>query len=421
MAIRVNKNGPTDFAVNKTFRRTDVIIAGLRLNASADLRRLSSRGYHVLGITHDVTERGCHSRHGEKIVCPSPRENLEEWITFMERLGQACRRRPVLVATTECYVLALDRAAKRLNRYFRFSGFGSGLKTALTSKQRTFELAARHGLSVPKTVPVHCMEDLQEAASVMLFPAVVRPEFSHTWCTPEAEALLGNAKVLAAHNADDAAKLYERIRGVSPSVVLQEMIPGPDTNLIYWSGFVGPDHTVRGRFVGRTTRVTPANFGSATFVQLIDMREIEDMCEEFLKTIGYAGRCSIELKIDERDGTLKLLSVNPRMGQWEDIGIPAGVDLAREEVRSLFGGDPPVRRVNGSRTKWVHLGRDLEAFMQYRAEGSLGVMPWVKSLKPPIVVSDMPFISDFPYAWANARTIVGGLRSLMRRRTRKPS
>jgi predicted ATP-grasp superfamily ATP-dependent carboligase len=317
--------------------------------------------------------------------------------------------------------LALDRAAKRLNRYFRFSGFGSGLKTALTSKRRTFALAARHGLSVPETIPVCDMDDLRVAASSIVFPAVVRPEFSHTWCTPDAEASIGKAKVLAARDSEEAAALYERIRKVSPSVVIQEMIPGPDSNLLYWSGFMGPDHSVRGRFVARTSRVAPARFGSATFVQLVDRKEVEDLCEEFLQALGYVGRCTMEFKMDERDGTLKLLSINARMGQWDDVGIPAGVDLAHEEVSSLSGGDPPVRRANGSRSKWVHLGRDLEAFAQYRAAGSLGVVRWMKSLAPPIVITDMPFLSDFPYAWANARSIVGGIRSILRNGDNNPS
>lgn len=415
MAIRIaNEIRPLP-AIDARVRNIDVIIAGLHINASADLRRLSQRGYSVLGLTEDSEEEGLYSRYGMKMLCPHPLDEFEDWVAWMQTLGRFNRRRPALIPTSDLHVLALDRAAKRLHHHFRFIGFGSGLRTALTRKQRTFALAARHKFPIPVTRFVGSRGDLAGVLEGFPFPAVVKPEFSPEWHTKGALDALGFVKAMRANNSDEVAQIYERVRQFSPGVIVQELIPGPDTNLIYWAGFVGPDSTVRGRFVGRKTRVNPVHYGSGSFVELVEMPDVEYQCESFLRTIGYRGRCGIELKIDERDGMAKLIEVNPRTGLWEDIGLSAGVDLASEEVETLFGGDPPAKRAR-SGARWVHLGRDLEAFKQYHQEGTLGWLKWMRSLRPPIKIADMPFLSDFPYAWKNTRKILKDLAGYLRRR-----
>jgi D-aspartate ligase len=417
MAIRVHTSDVRSAPyVSDRVRNADVVIAGLYINASADLRRLSSLGYSLVALTADPDEVGVHSRHGEKLLCPHPAHDFEAWLHFMEELGQSCRMRPALVPTSESYVLALDRAAKRLMRYFRFIGFGSGLRTALTSKRRTFEIASHRGFPAPLTRFASHTEHVAEIGRDMRYPAIIKPEFSRDWSTPEASLRLSGARAITVGDEAELVSVYGRIAPYSRNVVVQEFIPGPDQNLIYWAGFVGPDSTTRGRFVGRKQRVTPVHVGSASFVELVDMPDVEHQCETFLRAVEYTGRCGIEMKIDERDGVAKLIDINPRTGLWEDVGVAAGVDLAAEEIDCLFGGDPPVRRTNGSHRRWVHIGRDLRAFKQYRSEGALGWVSWIRSLKPPITVSDMPWVTDFPYAWANVRSILRAATAFLFRR-----
>lgn len=397
----------------------DVVLAGLYILAHADLRRLSNLGYSVLGLSDDPLELRLRSRHGSKLRCPNPDIDFNGWVAFMEQLGSLCTKKPALIATSDRYVLALDRAADSLRAYFRFHGFGSGLRTQLTSKRMTFTLAEKHRLPAPKTWFVGSRDDLQNCLPKVGGPVLIKPEFSPHWRTREATRVLGAAKAMTADSRQDLVTLYERVADFCPNVVVQENIPGPDRDLIYFAAFVGPDHRTRGRIVGRKVRITPVHYGSASFVELVDMREVESQCERFLEAIGYVGRCGIELKLDARDGVGKLIEINPRPGIWENLGIPAGVDLAGECVASLFGADPAPSRATRYNIRWLHVGRDITALREYRAEGSIGLWAWLKSLKPPMVVTDMPFLSDLPYALSNLGTLARQLGLFVKRRVRR--
>ena len=388
---------------------TEVIVLGLYIQGAAMLRRLGRLGYRVCGMTDYTEEVGLASRHGHKILCPHCLDDYESWVSLLESIAQRCPGKPALIPTVDRYVLALDRAAPRLEERFRLHGLGGGLRSRLTGKRSTFELADGLGFPTPVSEPVGDRDDLLRFCRERAWPALIKPDFSFNWYGAAVDDLLGTGehKVLRAETPEALAEAFEPLRPHSPDALIQEVIPGPDRNLIYWAGFVGEDGRVRGRVVGRKLRTTPAHFGSASLVQLEDMPEVEAQCEAFLQGLGYAGLAGIEMKIDERDGRAKLIEVNPRFGLWDEIGIPVGVDLPKEAVASLFGEEVPTARPSRFDQKWSHLGRELRAFKEYRREGSLSLLAWLRSLAPPIMVSDLPLIDDFPYAWANLREIAG--------------
>jgi len=395
---------------------TDVIVGGLYLNGATVIRRLATRGFKVCGLSHKPDAVGFASRHGWKAVCPNPAHDLDAWVAFLEDAARACAKRPVLLPTSDEWVVALDRVADRLRDRFRFAGFGDGLHTALTSKRTTFELAERHAFPMPRTAFVSSREQLLRFAATVNTRMLLKPEFPADWRSGQAAQALGGRKVAVAESGAELVAAYDAVRQWTTDLIVQEVIPGPDENLIYWCGFVRDDGRVAGRIVGRKIRLLPVHYGSASFVQLIDTPAVEDQCEAFLRALGYRGLCGIELKIDPRDGVAKLIEVNPRYGLWEDIGIPAGIDLADEAVAALLGREPAPRRARRFAQKWVHLGRDLRALDQYRAEGALGLGAWLRSLTPPIVVNDLPLLSDLPYALHNLRMLVSYLVGAVVRR-----
>ena len=379
----------------------DVIVTGLSISGAALLRDLAACGYTVCGMSDSAGDEGFASRHGAKLVCPNPLKDLDGWVAFMRQAAAGCTKRPAILPTGDKWVLALDQAADRLSDMFRFHGFGSGLRSALTSKRHSHALAEQHGLPAPRTEFISSRDRLEPFLAAVGCEVLIKPEFSSDWQTPEASAALDWQKIFVTDNAAELLAIYDRVRPHSEKLIVQEMIPGEDDNLLYWAGFVDADHQVKGRIVGRKDRVLPPRQGSASFVRLLDMPEVEEQCARFLEAVGYQGLCGVELKLDPRDGVAKLIEVNPRFGLWDDLGVPVGVDLPRQAVESLFGREAAACRASRFDYKWVNLARDLRAFRLYRAEGLLGVPAWLATLRPPIVISDFPFAGDFPYAWHN--------------------
>ncbi len=340
------------------------------------------------------------SRHGTKVICASPSADLDAFAADLRKIASFCREEPFILPVSDDYVVALDKLAPSLKGIVRCHGFGSGLRTRLTSKRHTFALADKMDFPRPATIFIENANQLRALWDRVNGPVLIKPEFSLDWRTPKAKEKI-DAKAITANSRDELVSLYEWLRPIAPRLMAQEVIPGPDANLIYWAGFVGADGRVRGRVVGRKLRVYPIHLGSACFVQMVDMPEVERHCEDFLSKIGYRGICGIELKIDPRDNVGKLIEVNARFGLWDDIGVPAGVDIAEEAILSAFGQETAPHRPRHFRQKWLHVERDLGAFLKYRAEGSLSIGEWLSSLKPPIIVNDLPLLTDWPYGRHN--------------------
>jgi predicted ATP-grasp superfamily ATP-dependent carboligase len=321
-----------------------------------------------------------------------------------------------MIPVSDIYVMALDRAAEELRPHIRFHGFGDGLRARLTSKRSTFEMAAEHNFPAPKTIYVEDRDQLRRHWQLVQAPILIKPEFSKHWRTPAALAALGGQKAIIANSEQELVDLYDRVRPLTAQLMAQEVIPGPDHNLLYWAGFLGDDGRVGGRIVGRKIRVNPIHAGSASFVKLEDMPEIATICESFLSSIGYCGICGIELKLDERDGIAKLIEVNPRYGLWDDIGVPEGVDLAEEALLAKNGRPTEPRRPTQFQQKWIYVVKDLAAFRKYQAEGSLSLSEWLATLKRPILVADLPVLSDPHFACHSALSLLSVMwRGLLKR------
>lgn len=375
-----------------------VIVAGLTLNGATVLRRMVRLGYAARGLSFNADEPGWHVSGALRHRTPDPREDFEGWVGALLELGNEFEEPPPVLPMSDVHVVAFDRAAARLAGRFRLHGLGNRLHTRLTSKRDTFALAADENFSRPASRWVESRDELADFADELSGPVLFKPEFTYQWRNRTAAPVVGTRKVATGRTKDELLRAYDEIAPLTPGVLAQEVIPGPDSNLVYWCGFVGPERKVGGRLVGRKRRIVPIHYGSATFVELVDAPDVEDQCERFLTALGYEGLCGIELKHDPRDGIAKLIEVNPRYSLWDDIGVPVGVDLAHEAVRSLLGHPTQPRRPHHFRQKWVELCRDVPAALAYRSEGLLSASAWLWSLRPPVVVNDLPILDDPGYA-----------------------
>lgn len=374
--------------------RRNVVVAGLTLNGSTVARSLARQGFTVWSISYNRAEQGWSSRFGKKYFCPNPDESYAAWLEFMLDFSGNFDEPVGILPMADSFVLALDRAAIDPSFPFKTLGMGNGLRSSLTRKIDTFQLASHHDFPCPKFAAIETREGLIAFWKSAGPHVLLKPDLSLSWRSGKAGELAGDSKVMIAGTLEELLAIYDRMAPYSSGLIAQEVIPGDDKCLIYWCGFRGPDQKVGGSLVGRKLRVVPVHFGSASLVELVEMPEVDKTCVDFLERLDYQGICGIELKEDPRDGIAKLIEVNPRYGLWDDIGSGLGVDLAREAA-DAFSGMPTVRSSPQSYgRKWISIGRDISAFFSYRAAGELTFLSWIKSLRPPVYVNDFPIFSD---------------------------
>src|SRR6266850_1958960 len=111
--------------------------------------------------------------------------------------------------------------------------------------------------------------------------------------------------------------------------------------------------------VVRRTRQHPPEFGRAsTFVETIELPQLEELSERFLRAINYYGLVELEYKLDPRDGQYRLLDVNGRTWGYHTLGPGAGVDFPYLLFADQVGESlPPCRGRAG--VSWVRLVTDV--------------------------------------------------------------
>ena len=243
-------------------------------------------------------------------------------------------------------------------------------------------------MAVPKTAFVVSFDELVEFAAAAQFPCLIKPVHFREWERfPPGHPLL-NQKVAIAGSQQELLQHYRMVAEITPEVVVQEIIEGPDTAKLVYLSCYGMDGTRRGSCLLRQIRTDPIYFGSASVVALTTDPETDRVCDNFLRSVGYSGICELELKRDSRDGTVKLIEANPRYSVTADAAPYFGVDLGWLHYLDLIGQKvDPVDPVQ-SNLRHIVLRRDFACFRGYRKAGLMGWRHFLAAYKPPVAFFD---------------------------------
>ncbi len=228
-----------------------------------------------------------------------------------------------------------------------------------------------NGLAVPKTQAIESVEDLRAFAAQARFPCLIKPMHFREWQHFAPGHPLYNQKIALADTAAELEAQYRLAEQVTPAVVLQEIIEGPDTAKLVYLSCYGRGSKRLGHCIVRELRTDPIYFGSASVCEPIDDPETDALCDAFFRSVGYEGLCELEVKRDTRDGKVKLIEANPRYSVTADAGPYAGVDLGWLHYLDLIG--EPVEPVawNGKHFHHIVLQRDVQCFRSYLKAGLL--------------------------------------------------
>jgi predicted ATP-grasp superfamily ATP-dependent carboligase len=197
------------------------------------------------------------------------------------------------------------------------------------------------------------------------------------------------------------------------NIVLQEMIPGGGATQFSYTGVWHGGQPV-GEMIARRTRQYPVEFGTGTFVEAVEQEEVAQAARKFLASIGYGGLVEIEFKHDARDGSYKILDVNPRVWTWNALGERAGVDFGDIQWR-LAMGEPVARQQARPGAAWMYLSKDIAAAVHEMAAGTLTPGEYFRAFRRPLEFAafapddPLPALIDFPLAlWRYVRQRLSG-------------
>lgn len=282
---------------------------------------------------------------------------MQRLMDLSSRLGGG-----LLVPASDAGLAAISRHKERLDRHYVVAAPPWAVTERFLHKEHTYAIADRVGVPAPRSFTPRSIDDVARIAEVLGFPSLVKPSQGHLF-----KARFGR-KLVEVGDLDQMLSWYRRARAEGLTVILQELIPGPDGgganyNAYFWAG------EPLAEFTARKVRNSPPRFGSPRVARSELIPEVLEPGRAILRALGFQGFACTEFKRDARDGVWKLMEVNGRHNLSSLLAVRSGVNFPWIEYRHLTEGEIPPSPTQEVGLYWIDLVRDLGCVPGARREG----------------------------------------------------
>src|SRR5581483_6761002 len=315
-----NKAHLRTFPQGMTVYRYDALVLDAMLRQSlATVRSLGKRGYRVAALESSVAP-AFSSRWCRHSFIYSANESA---LSYLDCLEQALDRTGarVLIPSSDGTIALLRRHREQLEQRTRIALAKESALAIAVNKERTLSVAARLGLSVPRSVTVEAVDTVPAALKAIGLPLVVKPVES--WVIDQA-GLQGTR--IASRLVTTAAEAYNAVEGLTAeggTVLFQQYLPGrrEAISLLYANG------NVHARFAQWARRTEPPLGGTSVLRQSIAVPEDTGVqAERLVREIDLEGYAEVEFRRDSA-GVPYLMEINPRLSASVEIAVRSGVDF----------------------------------------------------------------------------------------------
>src|SRR5579871_1260521 len=263
----------------------------------------------VVAVADDPTR---FARYASTVAIWDPDRHNDELLEPLLAWASTQDEKPLLYYQWDGHLLFVSRHRQRLAEAFRFVVDEAERVEDLIDKQRFLNLAERLGLPVPPAVAVHPLETSPEELAGLDFPLVVKPvdRTDDRWKHFEQ---LGKARRVGSRR--ELEELWPSLVEFGRAVLLQQLIPGPESRIESYHVYVTEDGSVAAEFTGCKVRTIPAEYGATTALRITAEQDVVDVGRKVVGRLGLRGVAKLDFK-RAPDGRLFLLEVNPRFNLW---------------------------------------------------------------------------------------------------------
>lgn len=333
------------------------VVAALTATGLSVARSLHGAGWRVLGADADRSRPGVHSR---VVQMNTALAGLPLGLQLADSVAHLQANGPVVVlpAADDAVQWCIAHRDTLTRRARLSTGLTAERAGVLLDKSAFGAACQRLGIDVPATMQPRDMAEVRAFAREFGLPCIVKPRAGHVW----RQRLRGQKLLVPANERELEAALA--LVGDPTEVVLQELVPGPESQLVVGAVWAADDGGVRHVLTARKIRQFPRNFGSGSMVRTESLPEVREASARIVEQLDYRGLCGTEFKIDPRTGRLRLIEINPRPTLWYDLCRAAGCDLIRAHGEELAGLPGPRVQPQRDGVVWRYLVRDAIALVQ---------------------------------------------------------
>lgn len=344
---------------------TAFVLSASTPNGLGAIRSLGREGIRTVAVDHKRDAAGLRSKYAHPLVLPDPVAHPEEALEELMAAAKGLSHKGVLFPCSDAFVLFLSKYRAELGERFSFCIPSPEVLEGMINKRKQYEMAERIGSPMTQTFYPSTMEEVEQIADRLIYPAFIKPYYSHLWYTR-----FGNKgfKVL---NSKELRARYREVLSARLEALVQSIIQGPNTNHVKVCSYYGQEGRCLAQFLTRKIRQYPTEFGVGTVMCSFHDDTVADIGTKFFEGIGYQGIGSIELKLDDRDGRYKLIELNPRLWAQNSQATAAGINFPLVQYLDVTGQRAAPATSYRDDVTWKDSLEDIQAFWWYHRRGRM--------------------------------------------------
>ena len=269
-------------------------------------------------------------------------ETPEVLLTHIQKFAAAHANTTVLVwGCTDGYAAMLMGLKDRLPENCVTLYIDAALRDKLEAKDSFYAMCDKAGIPYPTTYVVEparfaqgmTSQDLQEEVIGFPYPIIVKPAMSEEyWRHP----FDGMKKVYTANTPQEALEQLGAIFGAGYpcNVLLQDMVPGDDSNMRVLTAYCDRSSKVKMMCFGRVglEEHTATALGNPCAIITEPNPELQAVVKDWLEGLNFTGFANFDIKFDSRTGGYKVFEINLRQGRSNYYVTGCGCNIARYVV-----------------------------------------------------------------------------------------
>ena len=291
---------------------------------------------------------------------------------LLELANETSYQQRIVFAASDEYAQLLIKLKRELSKYYKFPVPQAEVVDELVIKEKFYGLCDELNLPHPKTQIVTAYNYSKIDEVNFKYPIVVKPSNSvsffklHFHGKKKAYILKNEAEL-----KDTLSLIYGT--GYTDNLVIQEFIPGDDTNMRVVNTYIGQNHRVQAVSIGQPLLedVTPELIGNYVAVKsVLGSSSIIETVKKLLEYVGYTGLADIDFKYDRRTNEYKIFDVNLRAGRSSYYTTLAGCNVIACAIDDLIYNNIQSQMVINSKDM-LWLGVPAKVACQYIEDPAL--------------------------------------------------
>ena len=316
-----------------------VLVMHLHYSGIGIGRNLRSSGVEVHGLSSEARAPAALPRVFRRVhLVPHSRDDPEALCQRLLEIRRDYSDSPVIFPTCDADVYFLARFAEQLAPHYRLPP-GREALPQLMDKLNLANMAERLSVPVPKTMTCTCERDVLEVGLSLRF----RSSSSRVARTNGTKKVFWIALAPARRSCQTPGELvteYRHLAIVSAEILVQEYVPGEDSDIVVCCCYIDERGQLLGHFTGRKLRQSPPLFGTGCLLEAASVPEIVSLSQRLLQGSGYSGIAEVEFKRDPASGRYMLIEVNTRHWDQHQLGTLVGVNLTWIAYQKATGRKP---------------------------------------------------------------------------------